>query len=76
MHLVSIQRQNMLQHQLITLGAGEGGEDDKEVEKCAGRAEGGAEVTRSRELEGGGGIKGKMICLEVNSRKESVKLTF
>ena len=46
------------------------------MEKCAERAEGGAEVTRSRELEGGGGIKGKMICLEVNSRKESVKLTF
>ena len=30
-----------------------GGEADKEVEKCAGRAEGGAEVIRRRELEGG-----------------------
>ena len=46
------------------------------MEKCAGRAEGGAEVTRSREPDGGGGIKGKMICLEVNLRKESVKLAF
>ena len=45
MHLVSIQRRNMLQPQPITLGVGEGGEDDKEVEKCAERAEGGAEVT-------------------------------
>ena len=53
MHLVSIQRRNMLQHQLITLGAGEGGEDDKEVEMCAERAERGAEVIRRRELEGG-----------------------
>ena len=55
MHLVSIQRRNMLQHQLITLGAGgeEADKEDKEVEKCAGRAEGGAEVIRRRELEGG-----------------------
>ena len=39
------------------------------MEKCAERAEGGAEVTRSRELEGGGGIKGKIICLELKEGK-------